>query len=308
MANKCGASGAMRGAAYVKEAEYGKTPDSPTMQLIRHTGMNLNLSKGTITSEERNETRQLSDLRHGNRSGSGSIPVELAYEGFDDFLEAVLGGDWSDDTLRIGNKRRSFTIEDRLTDIDMYRLFSGVVLDQLQVQIQPGDDGALVNATFSTLSKDMVVNDKELASPSSPTNNEPFDTFNAKLKVGGQEICASSLEFTLNNNYAANYCIGSDTASCVTPGQVELTGTLTKYLAGDDQIKNFLDEETLSLEIELEDPDGNKLAFKFPRIKYTSDEAGDNSQSISEEIGFTAIYDKDDETALKITRKEASNG
>ncbi|MDT8372015.1 MAG: phage tail tube protein [Gammaproteobacteria bacterium] len=56
---------------------------------------NLGLSKGIIESAELAADRQVKDYRHGNKSITGDINVEMSFGSHDDFLEAVLEGTWT---------------------------------------------------------------------------------------------------------------------------------------------------------------------------------------------------------------------
>ncbi|CDH43850.1 phage tail tube protein [Candidatus Contendibacter odensensis] len=89
------ASGANVGLSYVAEVTRGTTPGSPTMKAARFTGRNLNLTRATLTSNERRNDRQIADLRHGFNQVGGSLGFELSTDAFNDFLEAAMAGTWA---------------------------------------------------------------------------------------------------------------------------------------------------------------------------------------------------------------------
>jgi len=90
------ASGSRHQLSYIAEVTYGTTPNTPAMTPFRHKGgVTLALSKNTFQSEELRSDRQIADYRHGTKQIGGEIPFELSDNGFDDFIEAVLGGTWA---------------------------------------------------------------------------------------------------------------------------------------------------------------------------------------------------------------------
>jgi len=89
------ASGSRHSLSYIAEVSYGVTPATPAMTPLRHKGgVTLALTKNTFQSEELRSDRQIADYRHGTKQIGGEIPFELSDGGFEDFIEAVLGGTW----------------------------------------------------------------------------------------------------------------------------------------------------------------------------------------------------------------------
>ena len=83
---------------YLKEADFGKTPTgAQSWQRQRFIGSTLSMSKDTFGSEERRPDRNISDFRHGPRRIGGDLSGELSIGGWDDFIEAALGGTWADE-------------------------------------------------------------------------------------------------------------------------------------------------------------------------------------------------------------------
>lgn len=297
------ASGSNRGAAYVEETSFGVTPATPTMQELYTTGMNLNMSAQTLQSEIVNENRQLMYLRRGTFQTGGDIPFELIYGHYDDLLEAVMGGTWTTDVLKCGNTFRSFTIEDRFTDIGQYRVYIGEVMDTFSLSVAPGDSGSIVTGSFGTMGKKMTVNSTELATPTAAGTNVPFDTCDGVIKVDGAAVQVfNSLDISFANNYAANYVIGDCSVASLTPGMIEVTGTLGAYLEDSAQVDRFLNETDTALEIVFTGLDGHKLSFELPSVKFTGADVDTNQQALNQSIPFTATYDATDDSTLVITR------
>ena len=89
------ASGSRQTVLYVPEQVRGTVPANPALKTARITSTTLALTKATMASAEIRSDRQISDFRHGIRSGSGDIATEISVGSHDDWLEAALGGTWS---------------------------------------------------------------------------------------------------------------------------------------------------------------------------------------------------------------------
>lgn len=151
------AVGANSSLAYVLEqkddaAKYGVTPTTPTMKYMRaKIGSKFELKRSTFQSKEMSANRQIMGLGYGNRDGSGDIPFELSYGSFDDFLEAVMGGTWAVNVLKIGNSKRSFTFEQGYPDINIFEQNLGVVMTGFSLSVKPN---AIVEGSFTHMFKD----------------------------------------------------------------------------------------------------------------------------------------------------------
>lgn len=108
------------------------------------TGVKFDLKRDTFISKERRADRMESALSYGNKSGAGSIPVEWSYGSYDPFLEAILGGTWTGNILKIGNAVRTFTFEETsnelaITEQDLGVQFTGFSISQKVNGIAEGD-------------------------------------------------------------------------------------------------------------------------------------------------------------------------
>ena len=144
--------GASVGVSYVAETVFGVTPTTPTMKAVRaKSGAKFELKRDTFSSKELTSARQVMGLTYGNRNGSGELPFEFSYGSFDDFLEAVMGGTWTGNVLKIGNVKRSFTFEQQYPDINLNEQNTGVVFSGFNIGVKPN---AIVEGAFQFLFKD----------------------------------------------------------------------------------------------------------------------------------------------------------
>ena len=81
--------------AYQEETSYGELPESGTFRFTPLTGESLTFSKDSITSNNINSTRQVSDVIQTGFSVSGGIEIELAGKTFDEMMEGALWNRWS---------------------------------------------------------------------------------------------------------------------------------------------------------------------------------------------------------------------
>lgn len=120
--------------AYQAETVAGTAPAAGTYQTLRSkVGVKFDLKRDTFMSKERRSDRMESAMSYGNKSGSGSIPIEWSYGSFDDLLEAVMGGTWGTNVLKIGNVKRTFTFEETASDIGIVEQMLGVQFTGLSI-------------------------------------------------------------------------------------------------------------------------------------------------------------------------------
>ena len=305
-------TGARHSMAYIPEVTYGTTPATPTFDNIRHLSTTLGVSKTTFESGELRDDRQIAHFRHGNKSVSGDIGIELSYTSFDDFLEAVLGGTWATDTpsagidqLQVGTTRRSFTVERKFANLDTpeWHRFTGVEMNALNLSVAPD---AIISGSFSTIAQDGSIGTAAIAGSSynAATTTEPFGSFSGTITEGGSAIgVVISLELTLENGLNPLFVVGSNVTQEPVIGKSRVTGTVGVYFQNSDLLNKFIDETASSLVFTLVDPAGNEYDFTLPNIKYTGgqpDVSGEGEITIS--MPFTALYDSTEGSNLTIER------
>lgn len=303
------ATGGFHGLRYVKEAAFGETPVNPTMRNLRHTSCSLLLSKDSFQSQELRSDAQISDLRHGNRRAAGDIGLEFSYGEFDDFLAAALRSEWKpnpDDNTRsvlvAGTDMSSFTIERVFTDIKQYQSFTGCEVSSLSLTIQTN---AMVTGTISIIGKNIDFSDTPLdPDPDVSLSGSPFDGFKGALMEGGRQIAViTSVELTIANAIEPAFVIGSPTAESLTPGRINVTGTVSAYFENMDLLRKFVDEVDSSLSLTLGDGVSQSYVFTLPRIKYSGgDNPVDGEGPVTLNMPFQALYDSCTKTNMRIDK------
>lgn len=290
----------------VAETTYGITPTSPAFFDVRHTSATLNVTKNTTQSEELHEDRQIRDFRHGTRQVGGDFGIELSYGTFDAFLEAVLGGTWTNDFLKAGSTRRSFSFlrhfSDLVTADEPYHLFNGVEMNSLSMTV-PAD--GIVTGSFGVIGRDLVISGSAPASASfgDPTTTRPFDSFTGAIQEGGSVTSiVTELQFTVGNDIQPRFVIGSDKTILPSISKLNVNGSVNAFFEDSTLLKKFLNETHSSLRVTLEDNARNRYEFFFPKVVLNGGQPDTSSGPITLNIPFQAIYDTAAGTTLQVTR------
>jgi len=308
------ANGSRHSMFQVAEATYGMTPDTPAWEPVRHNTTNVGLTKNTLQSEELRSDRQVADFRHGTRRVGGEVVSEVSYGSFDNILEALLCGTWTEagaagadgDTLKAGIVRRSFSVlrhfEDLPADQKPYHLLTGIEYNTLKLAVSTE---AIVKATFGVVGKGMTMGN---AAPAGSTyadasTTKGMDSFTGQLLEGGSSIAVvTEIELTLENGIEPRFVIGSKETIRPSIGRSIVTGQITAYFEAAALLEKFVNETSSSLQFELGDL-VNKYTFLIPNLKYTGgqpDIQGEGPVLLT--MPFQAIYSASEGSQIKITR------
>lgn len=304
------AQGARSALRYVAESTFGTTPTTPTFTELPIKTHSLTLTKERLQGNDIQADRMPRVDRHGNRSASGSIEVDLRKDDYDPFLESAFMSTFdTNNVIEIGTTPKYFSIEDAALDISEFRLFTGMTVTTATFSIAPNQ---MVNTTFEFVGKNMTQNATTASTGGTPTaisTNAPFDSYNGTIFEGGtgtsnQIGIVTSLEFSITNSFAPTFVVGSSTAPQLEFGRAVVEGTLTVYYENETLINRFLNETETEIQVEVDDPTGsNPYTFYLPRVKYNgADVPLANPQSRLITLPFVALYDSVEGTNLRLTR------
>jgi len=111
---------------YCAEATPG-VPVAGSYQTLRSkVGVKFDLKRDTFMSKDRRSDRMESSMSYGNRSGTCSFPIEWSYGTYDGLMEAILGGTWLTNVVKIGNAVRTFTFEETSDELGIVERPLGV--------------------------------------------------------------------------------------------------------------------------------------------------------------------------------------
>ena len=289
--------------AYVVESTYGTTPATPAMVSLPFVTHSVDLTKTRVQSAEITPDRMPRIDRHGQRTVTGDISVEMRPADYDFLLEDALFGSFSSNVLNTGTTVSSFTLEDGALDITQYRAFTGCMVNTMQMSIAPNQ---MTTATFGIIGKNMTQSTSPLdATLTAASNNEPFDSFSGAISEGGSTIAyVNTIDFTLNNNLNPTFALGAVTTPQMEFGMSTLEGTMTVFYQDAALITKFLNETESSLSIVLDDRvAGLNYTLLMPRIKINGAAvpvASPASRLLT--IPFVALRDSSTGTQLRITR------
>ena len=302
------ADGSLHSLHYIAESTYGTTPSTPTWTPLPHTATTLGLDKETIESEKLRGDRFVEDVRHGNKSVGGDASGELEYSAFDDMLEAVLGGTWATNVLKVGSTRRSFTFERKFPDIATpeWHRYTGCEINTLSLSVAPN---AMVGVTLGIIGQDTSIATAEVASStySADVGNLPFDSFTGSINEGGSSIAVvTALELTLENGLESKFAVGSALTNRPSIGKSRVSGSLTTYFESKTLYEKFVNETASDIVFTLTDPDGNDLEVDITNVKYTTGRVDvSGTGSITVPMDFIGLYSSGDASNLVITRTAA---
>lgn len=320
--------------SYIKEHTWNTTPASPELKALRITGESLVHNIDTVTSAEIRPDRNVTALVDTMYSAGGGFNFEFSAGTFDDLLAGALFANispessatsswWSDsdssgagtEYIVNGTTEHSFSIERAMLDKDEYFMFSGMIINTLNMTVSAG---AIVTGSFDFIGGSPTTALQQTSFDSSsnglPTAAPTTDPYNGVGNVGTIEeggsalsgIYLSEISFSLSNNLRALPALGQNTAIDVAAGKCDVTGTVTAYFESDQLYDKFMGFTDTSLSFTLTDAAGNYYTFYFPKVKYSSNtvNAGGQDADVMEVLNFTALYDSTTGGTLKITKSE----
>jgi Phage tail tube protein len=297
--------------SYITEATFGTTPTTPTFISVPYTTQSLNLNKERVSGRDIQSDRMLRVDRHGNRSASGDLVVDMRKADYDSFLESAFMSSWSTNVLKIGTTLKSFSIEDSANDTastDAFRLFTGMSVSKYSCSIKPN---SMIQGTFSFMGKDMAVASATAATTLTPgSTNKPYDAYSGTIKFAdaGSALTANAqitgIDFTIDNSFNPTYVLGSATTPQLEYGMANVSGTITAYFEDLSLINRFINETETAFEVQVDSPDATAgQTYLFPRVKINAADTGvDNPQSRLITLPFIALWDTTEASSVKITR------
>lgn len=302
------AQGSRSGLSYIPEVIYGTTPATGNMVSIPYTGHSLNLTKEQIQSAAIMPDRMLRNDRHGNRQATGEVTVELGPVDFDPFLESAFMGTFTANVLKVGTVVKTFSVEDAVNDVNVFRMFSGVTIGSASLSVAPNQ---MVQTTFNLIGKDVAtstVSSKPTKTP--PSANAPFDSCSGALRVGnaGGALATvatiTSIELNIDNDTSNAFVVGQCSPAQLEYGMATVSGTISAYFENLDLYNRFVNETETAIEFTLNNPAANRpYTFLIPRAKINSGDlpvTGPKSRILT--MSFSAIYDSATNTVLQVTR------
>lgn len=302
------ASNANAEIAIIKELVPGTTPVTPVLTRQRFSTFNPTFTKAALDDDSKTGSREKVAVNTGNNSVTGALTGNLCFQNFDTLFESLMFSTWSSDELRVGNTPASLTIERHHVDIAQYQVMRGAQVNTLSMTTN--------TENYTTLSFDLIARSLSGFSGTSvsvspytaQTNYDAFFHCDGEVEEGGVVLAiVTAVDISFTNNLTANYVIGNCDADDVSPGIIDITGTLTVNLVDNTLVNKFMTGAYSSLKLTLADAAGNSMSFYLPKIKYSGANAPIESGSglISLQLPFTAVKDAGEGSGLVISRDAA---
>ena len=301
MATPVIAYGASHSVRYTRETVAGTTPSTPKLKEIPHTGCALELARDTLTSNSLRSDRQIAFIRTGTDKVSGGIDFELCGGIYDEFIEAALAGTWTENVLKAGTAKHSFTIERAFTDIGQYKINRGCYVNQLTLSVKPS---AVVTGSFDIVGLGTTLASGPLDSAYTAADEcDPFDSFTGSLLIDDEEVAVvTGIDLTLANGIEAKFPLFSRQAVSVGYGKSTLSGTLSAFFTDKTFVEKFVNDAKVKIAFTLTRGDFS-YAFLIPHATLTN--AGTSVQGegeISLDLPWSASLDATTGTNIQITR------
>lgn len=270
----------------------------------------LDLQIATMEGQEIRADRQVADFRHGQQKAMGDMTVDLCYADHEPFIESAMfnlfGNSPSGTYAGIGTNPVYLTMEDGALDINQFRLYNSLMVDQWSVDIKPNQ---IVKSTFRFVGQTMTQNATTGGgTPVAAGTTAPFDSSNGAIyfdanSSGGEQLNVTGLTFQVANSADATQSIGLTIPQGLQYGRGRVTGTVTMYYSDAAQINQFINESTPGLLAILTNPQGNSYEFRFPKIKFNGAAVPvQNEQSRIITLPFVALYDSSFGNAFRVTQ------
>lgn len=296
--------------AFTEESTWGVTPTTPSMIRLSNNvyGESLGGSTDVLKSNAISSNRGSADVINGQIKSQGSVPFELgADDSFGSILKCLLGsnavttgaGPTYTHVLKRGKLRKSLTIEKGFTDVNQYAVFTGCVINSMNISLDPN---SLATGSFDVMAKGFDFNQTPLDATLTSDVHKVYANFQAGVLEGGVSAKVVNADFTLTNDLFDTRIIGSRESANIGLGRGSLEGNITFLFEDQTYIDKWLNSDETSLKFTYTNG-VNSLSFEFPRCKYVDDVMPkiESDQGVLIKLKFIALVDSVENTDIIVT-------
>lgn len=192
--------------------------------------------------------------------------------------------------LQQGATIHSYSIMRKFIDIAEFVVFSGCRVNKMTLNIKPN---AVVEGTVSLVGVDMSASEPAGATYGSTTTTSSMDNFSAQALEDNVVIATlTAIDISLDNGVEAKFVVGKKAAANLLWGRSEASGKATLLFADQTMLEKFLNETESSVQLTLEDREGNAYRLLMNKVIYTSgDQNMSGEKEIPLEMSFDALHD-----------------
>ncbi len=293
-------SGAKVQTHYIAEVTPGTTPSVGTWKTARLTGNTLSPTPTTEVSDEITNSRLNQGSVTTGLTIGGDLVGEMSFGTFDDWLEALFYGAWSNDVLSIGATRKTFSVQKAFTDVNTFHLFKGVHAATGSIEI-PEEGKIILTIGAQCLDYADASTTFVVGSPSAPTETP----FMSSLSVGDIKVnevslagsaCVSALTVNIDNTVQLQRCLGSTKLGpgAIIETEAAITGTMVlAWSAKAYEIwKEQVARTNFEVEFPIEDSEGNEYILNFPKVEVDGElPSGGKRDIVQVTLNWTAVKD-----------------
>lgn len=297
---------------YIPEPAPGVMPhNSSQWRTLRFTGESLMPTYSTETSQTIRTDRQQTTVMQTGASVGGDISMEFSARTLDEFLEAVLCGTWTGDSLRIGTARRSFSVVkffENLPTTDRYDIYNGMAISAIELSIQYGSIAMATVSMMGLSAWSDTATPIEDGAVSGPVDTVPLTAAGDIIDVqidGESGIYIDQMTLRLGANLRALYILGEEFPARIAYGAATVDGSFRAYF-DDRSIEDTLRSGApFSLVFTLGDG-ADSYTFAIPRAIHTSRDglvASGQDGDVMPTYAFSGTLDAASGSPITITRE-----
>ncbi|MDF1791445.1 MAG: phage tail tube protein [Thalassobaculaceae bacterium] len=210
--------------------------------------------------------------------------------------------------LRNGVAESSFTLEKEFGDVGKFIAFTGMVANNLSLDIQTGQ---VLQGSATFMGKAAVIADATVGTgaPSVASGNDVMNAVNhiGEVREAGVVLAGTalnSLSVRVANGLRGIQAVGALGNVDIGTGRCTVTGSVSVYFSDGAWYQKYLAGTATSLSFRVQDGDGNAYVVTLPKVKLTSGrvQAGGNDRDVMADFDFQALRDTTTGCTIQIDR------
>lgn len=193
---------------------------------------------------------------------------------------------------KTGHTDDSYTFENWFSDIAQSEVYTGLKVGSMSVSLP---STGLVTSDFSLMGKDLTQTgtSQYFTTPTDATTTGIFAAVQGALILNGQAgACITDASINIERSQEAAQCVGSNNASDIFVGGINVSGSLSAYFS-DGVIRDYFANETpVTVVIALTtstEKNADVVTFVLPKTKLGSSTISDNQNGLVQAIDFTSL-------------------
>jgi hypothetical protein len=280
--------------------------------VARLTGEGVAFAPTVTTSNEFDASGNIRDSILTGGESTGDLSLEVSdHAAFEEYLRAVLGGDWVTDVLENGSTLRQYLLEKTFPDVptageDSYHRFDKTTFSTMTISIAPAEP---ITGSVGTIGGPLTLDTAIISGATYPDPGvEPvLVPQNVVVSVGGiaATACFSSVELSFDTGSRAIQCVGTLGTKETVRGRLDAKISATLYYAADEPVQALIDQTEFPVSVQLNDAAGAmEYLFEYPRCKMTAAPvvASGTNTDVTIAMEIQALYGEAEGYTVQVTR------